>query len=315
MNKCCAVLLNMGGPEKLSDVRQYLYNIFSDREIIKLPGGPLFQKLFARIISRLRTKSVQHNYSLIGGGSPLLKWTKIQAKLIEEIINKSSPDFKCYVGMRYFYPLIEETIGQLNQDGFKHIIFLPLYPQYCRATTGSTFSEIKRVLKNHKELSADYIDSFYDNPDYIDLLREYISSNIQEKSRLLFSAHSVPQNFVDEGDPYVEQVKKTAQLAAGEREYCLSFQSRTGPVKWVGPDTIEESKRLLEENTTSPLLVVPLSFVSDHIETLFEIDIDLKEKVGTENSDRIHRIPMFNDAPGFALILANLIQSRMDNHG
>ncbi len=300
------ILLNMGGPGTLDDIPEYLYNIFSDRSIIKLPGGKIMQKPLAKLISRMRNKKVIANYRLIGGGSPLLKWSTAQSEYLENILNKSDNDYKCFLAMRYFHPYIEETIGEAINSGYNRLILLPLYPQYSTATTGSSFIEVQTVLSNHDGVEAVYINDYHDNDSYISLLSEYIESNIAENEYLLFSAHSLPQKFVDDGDPYVDQIKRTAKLAAGNREYSVSFQSRNGPVDWVGPDTVDEVKRLLSESNQT-VFVVPISFVSDHIETLYEIDIELKKLVGDPLSSRIKRMPMFNDDRRFAKILAEII--------
>ncbi len=308
-DRTCVILLGMGGPNSLDDIRPFLFNIFSDREIIQLPGGSLFQKPFAKLISQLRYKKVQYNYSLIGGSSPLLKWTKSQKEHLEFIIAPIHAPFEAFIGMRYFNPTIEQAIKKAVEANYNKIIFLPMYPQYCKATTGSSFSEAKKVLKIYPQIKPILISDFHSNDAYLKLLKSYIDNNIQDDETLLFSAHSIPQSFVDEGDPYVSQVKFTAQQTAGNRDYILSYQSRTGPVKWVEPDTIEETKRLLGEG--KKLFIVPISFICDHIETLFELDIELKELVG--NSDKIRRMPMFNDDRSFGTLLANLVLEHLDD--
>ena len=311
--KIGVILLSMGGPDRLEDITSFLYNIFSDRAIIRLPGGTLFQKPFAWMISRLRTMKVQDHYRLIGGKSPLVKWTEAQGRLIEQQLQKDSIDVHCYVGMRYFRPMIEDAIKKAHVDGCRRIIFLPMYPQYSTATTGSSFLVAKETLRALPEIDAMYVSDFHDNPGYVGLMGEYIRQNIAENEVLLFSAHSLPQKFVDEGDPYVDQVKRTAALAAGERPYFISFQSRSGPVTWVGPDTIDETRRLLNE-TSGGIFVVPISFVCDHIETLYEIDIELPQLMGERNGKRLRRMPMFNDDARFAEVLAGIIKQNLISH-
>lgn len=311
--KICLILLGMGGPDKTSDVKEFLYNIFSDRSIIQLPGGKLFQKPFAALISRLRHKKVMKNYDKIGGGSPLLKWTETQKDNIDFTLAPILPGFKSYIGMRYFTPYIKDAVAQAYSDGFRKFCFLPMYPQYCRATTGSSFEEAKKQLGKYNDVKSVFINDFHDNKQYIQLLSDYIRNNIKEDETLLFSAHSIPQKFVDEGDPYVEQVKKTVELASAGRKYYLSFQSRTGPVKWVGPDTIAETRRLIDEN--KKIFIVPISFVCDHIETLSELDIELKIILGVENKNLISRMPMFNDDKTFGSMLAELVLEKIENNG
>ena len=309
-NKIAVILLGMGGPNNISDIKEFLYNIFSDRNIIKLPGGTLFQKPFAKLISNLRTKKVQAHYNLIGGNSPLLSWTEAQANNIEFNLKNSFPNLKCFIGMRYFHPLIEDSITKALSEGFTDFCFLPMYPQFSFGTTGSSFDVIKMTLRNKNKTNRLLINDFHDNQGYISLLNQYINNNISESDTLLFSAHSIPQTFVDDGDPYVEQTKTTARLAAGKRKYYLSFQSRTGPVKWVGPDTVKEVNRLLNRNNSN-LFIVPISFVCDHLETLYELDIELKNFVDKKNRARIKRMPMFNDDPKFSKILADIIKDRI----
>lgn len=311
-DKPCVILLSMGGPDKVADVREYLYNIFSDRSLIRLPGGRLFQRPFAKLISLLRSSKVERHYESIGGGSPLLMWTNNQAEQIEKLLAGDIPGIRCLVGMRYFHPLIEDTISTALRDGFRRLIFLPMYPQFSRATTGSSF-DVARRLTNSADINWTFIDDFHDDQGYTRLLKEQIDASIAPDETLLFSAHSLPQRFVDEGDPYIQQVEISAALAAGDREYYLSYQSRTGPVKWVGPNTIVEAKRLLRDSRRK-LFVAPLSFVCDNIETLHEIDIDLRQQLGADGS-RMSRMPMFNGDPGFAEVLADIIRRKAGLNG
>lgn len=303
------ILLAMGGPDRISDVGSFLYNIFSDRNIIHLPGGALLQKPVAALITRMRRKRVEENYRLIGGGSPLLKWTLSQRDHIIRLFKESGESVQCYVGMRYFCPTIVTAIETAYREGCRKLIFVPMYPQYCRATTGSSFEVVRKELARFNDVDASFINDYHDHPDYISLLRNYIEENIRDGEVLQFSAHSIPQKFVDEGDPYVDQVKRTVSLIAGDREYFLSFQSRTGPVKWVGPDTIEESIRLAKNH--KGLFVVPISFLCDHIETMFEIDIELYDIVKKETGVELRRMPMFNDDPAFAELLVDLIRKKV----
>lgn len=311
-DKPCVILLSMGGPDKTADVREYLYNIFSDRSLIRLPGGKFSQRPFAKLISTLRSSKVKRHYDAIGGGSPLLMWTTRQAEQIEQLLTDEMPGVSCRVGMRYFHPLIEDTIAKALDDGFRNFIFLPMYPQFSRATTGSSF-EIARRVTEDAGVNSMFIDDFHDDPGYTRLLKVQIDAHIAPDETLLFSAHSLPQRFVDEGDPYVQQVELSAGMAAGDREFYLSYQSRTGPVKWVGPNTIVEAKRMLGDPRRK-LFVVPLSFVCDNIETLYEMDIDLKQQLGADGS-RMRRMPMFNGDSTFAEVLAEMVRRKAGLHG
>ncbi|PWB76337.1 ferrochelatase [candidate division GN15 bacterium] len=314
LDKCCVILLGMGGPDSPEGVRRYLVNIFSDRSIIRLPGGPWLQKPFAHLIALLRRKKVASHYRLIGGRSPLLDWTIAQKEHLENFLRPTNPNFLSVIGMRYYDPFTVDAIKDAYNRGYRHFCFFPMYPQYCRATTGSSFEEAARGLDGLPGVTTNFIKDFHDHPGYIALLRDYIESNIKPNDTLLFSAHSIPIAFVKEGDPYVEQVKRTAKLASGTREYFISFQSRTGPVEWVGPDTIEEAGRLLRERPGN-LFVVPISFVCDHIETMYEIDIELKALLGDGLGDRIRRMPMFNADPRFGRVIADIVQERAGLNG
>lgn len=292
------MLLNLGGPDSLESVRPFLYNLFSDREIIRL--GPSFlQKPVAWLISTIRSKKTIDMYSQIGGKSPILEITKAQAKALERALNEDTAgaygrtplhsSFKVYIGMRYWHPFTMDTIQEVLDDGIKDLIVLSLYPHYSKATTGSSLSDFKKYAEG-RGLNIRYINEWYDFPPYIDALAELVAAGMSEFREadfaLLYSAHSLPRSFIDEGDPYLDHVKKTiekvnARLSSdpfylnipGSR---LSFQSKTGPVKWLEPST-EDTIAALAESGCKNLLVVPVSFVSDHIETLYEIDILYKE--------------------------------------
>ncbi len=309
-DKLAVILLAMGGPNSPDDVRRYLLNIFSDRSIIRLPGGRFGQALLARLISSRRSAKVRKHYEMIGGASPLLKWTQAQAANIERVLRDDFPDVKCYVGMRYFDPDIPSAIEQALSEGYRRLCFLPMYPQYCRATTGSAFTATGDALGRYPNITTAFVETFHDHSGYVQLLKDYINANIGPNDTLLFTAHSLPKTFVDEGDPYVDQTKRTASLAANERPFHLSFQSRSGPVEWVGPETVSEVGRLLRESDND-LFIVPISFLCDHIETLYEIDIELKELIPESDRKRIKRMPMFNDDHRFGSVLADIVRQKV----
>jgi len=320
-NTIGVLLLNLGGPDSLQAVRPFLYNLFSDRGIIKL--GPSFlQKPIAWLISSLRAQNTKKIYSLIGGKSPILDITTAQAKALEESLNSSllqspHPPFskggrggiKVYVGMRYWHPFIEEVIPEICNDGIKKLIALSLYPHYSRATTGSALSNFKEIVSGYP-VEIFCISSWFDHPLYIDALVDVIKKGIESFNQnfssnppipplekggkggfegrrnvhVLFSAHSLPVSFIAEGDPYVHQIQETIKEVVKKIniEWHLSYQSRSGPVKWLEPSTEEMLEKFAERGYRN-ILVVPISFVSDHIETLYEIDIlykDMAQKKG-----------------------------------
>jgi ferrochelatase len=229
-------------------------------------------------------------YSEIGGKSPILDITTSQAEALEMTLNQSTEQsFKVYIGMRYWHPFMKDTVNKILKDGVSRLIVISLYPHYSKATTGSSVDDFKRAIKG-KDISIDYIEEWYDFPAYIDSLADLIAAGAREfigsDFDILYSAHSLPQSFIDEGDPYLDHIKRSIEKVnerlTGEPynitglKWHLSFQSKTGPVKWLEPSTEATIIKLSEEGCKN-LLVVPVSFVSDHIETLYEIDIQYKE--------------------------------------
>ena len=318
------VMLNLGGPDSLEAVRPFLYNLFSDREIIRL-GPPFLQKPLAWLISIFRSKKAAAMYSRIGGKSPILDITRAQADALEKALNKDAAgahgNFKVYIGMRYWRPFMKETVNNILKDGVSRLVVLSLYPHYSKATTGSSVDDFKLAAKG-TDINADYIEEWYDFPAYIDSLADLIAEGAQEFREndfdLLYSAHSLPQSFIDEGDPYLDHINRTIEKVnerlAGEpynlRElkWRLSFQSKTGPVKWLGPSTEETINNLSGEGCRN-LLIVPISFVSDHIETLYEIDIlyrELAEKKGI----KLKRCASLNTSEKFIDALKELIMKK-----
>ncbi len=306
------ILLNLGGPETLSDVRPFLYNLFSDREIIPLGPRPL-QRPIAFLISIFRAPKTKAAYKLIGGGSPIYEITLKQA----DLLSKSLGGMPVYVGMRYWRPFIDDEIKRAKADGITKLIGLSLYPHYSRATTGST-REVFLAASSKAKIETDFIDYWYDHPLYIRALVELISKDLNWADVLLFSAHSLPESFIKEGDPYLDHIIGTIKAVMSELKrvrkvppYMLSFQSRSGPVKWLEPSTDEAIKELARKGAKN-ILVVPISFVSDHIETLYEIDIlyrDMAEKEGVN----LHRVDSLNTYPLFIEALKDLVRKKLQS--
>ncbi len=331
-NKTGVLLLNLGGPDSLEAVRPFLYNLFSDREIIRL--GPSFlQKPIAWLISTFRSKKTIAMYRQIGNKSPILDLTTAQAEALEKALNREDETritepgtrFKVYIGMRYWRPFTETTVAQILEDNVDRLIVLTLYPHYSKATTGSSVSDLNTYIKN-SDLDVMYINEWYDFPLYIDalagLMAEGISEYKGEDFHLLFSAHSLPQSFIDEGDPYLDHIKSTIEMVIkrlGSKpynyaglQYQLSFQSKTGPVKWLEPST-EEAIEKLAESECRNLFVVPISFVSDHIETLYEIDILYKE-LADKYGIKLRRCKALNTSETFIHAMEQLVLDNMKEH-
>ncbi len=343
------ILLNLGGPDSLQAVKPFLYNLFSDRQIIRL-GPPFLQKPLAWLISTIRSKKTEKYYSLIGGKSPILDITKAQAQALEEALNKKSAvssqqsipphppltkggnqegvSFKVYIGMRYWHPFIEDVIPEMYKDGIRKIIALSLYPQYSVATSGSSISKFKELVADY-QMETVYIPSWHNHPLYIEALVDVIkkgldsffnSSFIPHPSSLneisvLFSAHSLPQKIIDQGDPYVDQTMETIREITKKipLKFHVSYQSKSGPVKWLEPSTEEKIREFAGQGVKN-ILVVPISFVSDHIETLYEIDILYKhfaENLGIN----LKRTDSLNTHPVFIAALKDIVIKAVKEKG
>jgi protoporphyrin/coproporphyrin ferrochelatase len=306
------ILLNMGGPDSPDSIRPFLYNLFSDREIMRL--GPAFlQKPLASIISSARSGYSSHIYSLIGGKSPMPAITQAQAYALQNVLRSMDVgSFRVTVGMNYWKPFIRDAVKHMADCGVSELVALSLYPHYSRATTGSAIKKFKAAAD---ELHMKYrcIESWYDHPLYIDALAEKIAEGMDafdKKPMVLFSAHSLPQKLINEGDPYFEQILGTISLLEDriKMTWRLAFQSRSGPVKWLGPST-EKTLSELAANGVKNVLVVPVSFVSDHVETLYEIDI-LYMELAAQLDINLRRTTSLNTSPTFIRCLADLVISR-----
>jgi len=307
------VLLNMGGPDSLNAVRPFLARLFSDKELIRLPAAAITQPLFAWVVSGLRARKVRRYYEEIGGGSPIAAITERQRFALEGALRATGGRFKVYTGMRYWYPLAKHAALEMKEDAVTRAIALPLYPHFCSATTGSSFSDLRRSMKwAGCSCPLTEIRSYPDHPKYVAALAETIDAVIREADRggmfLLFSAHGVPQALIDGGDPYREETART--VAAVMRAFPglphgISYQSKVGPTAWLPPDTVSEVTRLAREGVRT-LVVVPVSFVSEHIETLHELDVRLAAHARQSGIQSFLRAPALNDAPLFISALKDL---------
>ncbi len=304
------VLLNMGGPEKLDDVRPFLYNLFSDREIIRL--GPFFmQKPLAWFISKRRSPKSMKTYELIGGGSPLTKITADQGKALEEALADNG-NYTVISAMRYWHPDTDSALKKLAGKGISKIIALTLYPHFSCATTGSSVRELERAIdRSSKDFSLTVIDSWPTQPQFIQALADNIleaaASFSPDQPQVVYSAHSLPVSFIEEGDPYVDQIKETIKHieAITKMQGELCFQSKSGPVEWLAPSTPDKLEELAAKGCKN-ILMVPISFVSDHVETLYEIDMLYRDQA-KDLGIRLESSKSLNCNPQFIEGLKNLI--------
>ncbi len=308
--KTGVILLNMGGPDTQDDVAPFLFNLFSDREIIQL-GPPFLQKPIAWFISRRRAPKSRSIYAKIGGGSPLLAITLQQASALQaELIKKG--DFIVTVAMRYWQPFADEAVSFLLSKGVNSITALTLYPHFSKATTGSSVLHLKKSLHRlAPHIPLKIISSYPTQPLYIKALADNIKTGLQlfpnNNVQIIYSAHSLPVSFIKKGDPYVTHINETInaveQITAEKGRLC--FQSKSGPVEWLSPSTPEMLEMLAEERCKN-ILAVPISFVSDHVETLYEIDMLYKERAEALNMHLLST-PSLNTNPQFICGLKELV--------
>ncbi|WP_427157116.1 ferrochelatase [Aliinostoc sp. HNIBRCY26] len=318
MGRVGVLLLNLGGPDKLEDVGPFLYNLFSDPEIIRLPFRWL-QNPLAWFIASRRTKTSQENYKQIGGGSPLRRITEAQGEALQEQLTYLGQDAKIYVGMRYWHPYTEEAIALLTQDNLDNLVILPLYPQFSISTSGSSFRLLEKLWQDDPKLQRiEYtvIPSWYKQPGYLQAMAELIAQELDQfpnpdQVHIFFSAHGVPKSYVEEaGDPYQQEIEECTALIMQTlnraNAHTLAYQSRVGPVEWLQPYT-EDALKELGAQGVNDLVVVPISFVSEHIETLQEIDIEYREIAEEAGIHNFRRVPAPNTHPIFIRALADLV--------
>ena len=321
------LLLNLGGPERIQDVGPFLYNLFADPEIIRLPN-PILQKPLAWLISTLRSSKSQEAYRSIGRGSPLRRITEQQARELQSLLRQRGVDATSYVAMRYWHPFTESAVADIKADGIDEVVVLPLYPHFSISTSGSSFRELQRLRQMDERFEAlplRCIRSWYDHPGYVRSMAELIAEQVRasddvEHAHIFFSAHGVPKSYVEEaGDPYQQEIEACTALIMAELEaivghsnpHTLAYQSRVGPVEWLKPYT-EEALEELGRAKTQDLVVVPISFVSEHIETLEEIDIEYRELATESGVVNFRRVRALDTYPPFIAGLADLVVASLE---
>lgn len=326
------ILLNLGGPTSLDAIRPFLRNLFLDPEIIRIPMPKpvawLFpRRLFAEVVSRRRASKVRPSYRMIGGKSPLLERTENQMSALEAELNRrfdGRARFHVRMGMRYWHPFTIKAAEEFRSRGIRQIFLLPLYPQYSRTTTGSSFKEWRDLNRDrfNRWFRVRSVKHYHLYPGYIAAVNDRVDATIRDRFNeeerrdlhLLFSAHGTPIADVEAGDPYSHQIRATVDAVmkarGNDHPHHLSFQSRVGPVKWLEPYTQDALKRLVGEGVRS-LLVVPIAFVTDHIETLHEIDIELRHVAEEAGIHKYEVMYALNDTPAFIASLADLVEERM----
>ncbi|ERN15462.1 ferrochelatase-1, chloroplastic [Amborella trichopoda] len=321
--KIGVLLLNLGGPETLQDVQPFLFNLFADPDIIRLPRLFRFlQRPLAQLISVLRAPKSKEGYASIGGGSPLRKITDEQADALKKAVEAKTIPVNVYVGMRYWHPFTEDAVHQIKKDKITRLVVLPLYPQYSISTSGSSIRVLQRLLREDEYLrrvAVSIIQSWYQREGYIKSManlieKELKSFSMPDEVMIFFSAHGVPVSYVeDAGDPYKQQMEECVDLIVKElksrgvkSDHTLAYQSRVGPVEWLKPYTDKVLVELGQKGVKS-LLAVPISFVSEHIETLEEIDMEYKHLALESGIKNWGRVPALGCDPSFISDLADAV--------
>jgi protoporphyrin/coproporphyrin ferrochelatase len=315
--KVGVVLFQLGGPDSPGAVEPFLYNLFCDPDIINFPGAWLGRRPLAWWIARRRAQVVRDHYDAIGGQSPIRALTERQARKLEAALSVDF-DARCWVAMRYWNPLTAEAAAAVNAASLDHLILLPLYPQYSFATTLSSLKEWKRLYRPSPSApETRTVDEFHTHPLYIRALAERIATALThfdcpDAVHLVFSAHGLPLSLIERGDPYQRHVEETvrAVLSCGgwPNAHTLCYQSRVGRQKWLEPSlrtTLEHLARAGEKH----LLIVPVSFVTEHIETLHEINIEAREEAAAAGVEQFEMSPAVGDSPAFIAALADLVRS------
>jgi len=311
------VLFQLGGPDTPRAIEPFLFNLFCDPDIIDFPFARIGRKPLAKLISATRAKKVQHHYQAIGGASPIRRFTERQASALQEKLAAEGLDARCLVAMRYWHPFTAEAIERFHVAGCDEVVLLPLYPQYSSTTTGSSLNEWRRLF--HDDVPAHCVEPFYRHPLYLDALVEKVDEALARfpepgRAEIVFSAHSVPMAVIAKGDPYQRHIEETVELlmqrGGWPNRHRLCYQSKVGASKWLQP-SLRRTIRDLAAGHVGEVCVVPIAFVSDHVETLGEIDHEAREEAVALGIKQFEMTAGLNDSPTFIAALADLVENAL----
>ncbi len=307
------ILFQLGGPDTLAAIEPFLFNLFCDPDIIDFPFARLGRKPLAKLISATRARKVQHHYATIGGGSPIRRFTERQAQALESELINQGVDARCFVAMRYWHPFTGEAIAELRAAQCAEVVLLPLYPQYSFTTTGSSLNEWQRLFRD--DVPVHNVGHFYRHPMYLDAVAEKVDEalsrfEVPARAELVFSAHSIPMSIVAKGDPYQRQIEETVRLLMARggwsNRHRLCYQSKVGASKWLQP-SLHRTLRDLAAEKVREVCIVPVAFVSDHVETLGEINHEGREEAQRLGITHFEMSAGLNDSPKFISALAELV--------
>ena len=316
--KKAIILFNLGGPDKLESVQPFLFNLFNDPAILDLPSFIRFP--LAKLIANRRAPTAKKIYQELGGSSPILELTNKQASALEFRLNQEdkSSEYKCFVVMRCWHPRAENVLKNVTSFGPEEVILMPLYPQYSAATSGSSIKEWKEICKkNNFKVNTSTICCYPTDQNFVQAHKNEIMKIINnlDKFKLIFSAHGLPEKNIKKGDPYQWQVEQSVEkivksLNIKDLDWILSYQSRVGPLKWIGPSTED----IIIENSKlgKHIVLVPIAFVSEHSETLVELDIEYKELADKNGCKNYSRVPALGTNENYIKAMSNLIIKKQD---
>ena len=312
------VLFQLGGPDTLEAIEPFLYNLFCDPDIIDFPFARIGRRPLAKLISRTRSRKVQHHYATIGGGSPIRPNTERQVRALERELRRGGIDAHCFVAMRYWHPFTAEAIAELQAAACDELVLLPLYPQYSSTTTGSSLNEWNRLFR--EDVPVHVADPFYREPAYLDALVEKVNEALSrfpapERAEIVFSAHSVPMSVIEKGDPYQRQIEETVRLlmdrGGWSNPHRLCYQSKVGASRWLQP-SLHQTLKVLSAEHVREVCVVPIAFVSDHVETLGEIDHEARHEAHELGITQFEMTGGLNDSPKFIQALTEIVQQALE---
>jgi ferrochelatase len=319
VSKKAIILFNLGGPASLAEVRSFLFNLFYDKAIIRLPNPVRY--LIARLISSLRTQKAQKIYSQIGGRSPILENTIAQAKELEKKVNRDHPDveFKVFVCMRYSAPFSADVVKEVIKGGYGEILLVPLYPQFSSTTTKSSYDDFIKSLPKFYSGKIKLLCCYPTQNTFIsahaELINEEIKGSRGKRTRILFSAHGLPESVIKNGDPYQWQVEQTVnevvrEIGIRDLDYKICYQSRVGPMKWIGPSTEDCIKESGQQG--KDVVLVPIAFVSEHSETLVELDLEYRDLAISSGVKKYKRVKTLSQSEIFIESLSKMCMMLCD---
>lgn len=323
-SKIAVLLVNFGGPSTLNTVKPFLYNLFSDPTVLDFPLSSLYRKPLAWLISNMRDMTSREMYKKVGGISPLIPLTYLQGQSLQNLFNKNELLIDVFIGFRYCKPFIEDALNEISKRNYTKLIVLPLYPQYSYTTTGSVQLVVNKWLEKNKKSNLElyFIDNWYKDEDYLTSFSTLIQNSLENldlrSTEIIFSAHSIPMSNIENGDPYQKHIDETALLLIEKlkwkKKWHIAYQSKIGPIKWLEPSTDKVIEEIAKRNKNTNILVVPISFVCEHVETIFEIGMLYKEIAKKHGIKKFTRIPALNTDKYLIQALYNQVISCLETN-